>query len=163
MSGHIISRQQWGARPPVGGYTARDRSVVDTCFIHYSDTHETIPPLGEASDAEVVRAIQAHHQQTGYVDIAYEALVGAAGDIFVGRPNWAYDASTCNNNRNGYGICVLSDGPITRAQQGSVRFCVALGHLAFPNLTRQPEPHSAACATACPGDQIRAWIASSSW
>jgi hypothetical protein len=163
VSGIIVSRKAWGAAPPNNAYTVRDRSVVDTCFIHYSDTHESIPAPSEAADAQVVRAIQAYHQSKGYVDIAYEAIVGGNGDIFVGRPNWAYDASTCNNNRNGYGICVLSDGPISGPQRLSVRFCVALGHLAFPNLRRQLEPHSAACPTACPGDTIRAWIPTVNW
>lgn len=163
MSGHIISRQAWGAAPPIGAYTPRSIGYVRTCFVHYSDTHESIPALGEASDAEIVRAIQQDHFRRGYVDIAYEAIVGGAGDIFVGRPNWAYDASTCNHNHDGYGICVLSDGPITGAQAGSVRFCVALGRLAFPNMAHVPEPHSAACPTACPGDQIRAWIAATAW
>ena len=163
MSGVIVTRKQWGAAPPNGAYTPRSVGDVDTCFIHYSDTHESIPAPSEANDAEVVRAIQRFHLSRGYTDIAYEALVGANGDLYVGRPNWAWDASTCNNNRNGYGICVLSDGPITKAQASSVRFAVALGRLAFPNMGHTPKPHSAACATACPGDTIRQWIGAQSW
>ncbi len=163
MSGLLIDRAGWGARPARPG-TPRHLSEVDTCFIHYSDTHENIPPPSVAGDAVTVRAIQADHMdRRGFVDIAYEALVGARGDIFFGRSPDIADASTCNNNRNGFGICVLTDGPITVAQQFSVRYCIALGHLAFPNLARTPKPHSAACATACPGDPIRAWMKGVAW
>lgn len=159
----FVSRAQWGARPPHGAYTPRALTDVDTVFVHYSDTHESIPPPGTASDAATVRAIQAHHLATGYVDIAYEALIGGNGSIFVGRPNDVWDASTCHNNRNGAGICVLSDGPITPAQERSVQFLVGLCRLKFPNVARTPRPHSSACATACPGNTIRAWMASVNW
>lgn len=162
MTGVIVGRAAWGARPSLPG-TPRSYDAVDTCFIHYSDSHESIPPPSIAGDAATVRAIQAYHMSRGYVDIAYEAIVGASGDIFVGRANDIDDASTCNNNHNGFGICVLSDGPITPAQQFSVRFCVALGHLRFPRLARVPKPHRAACATACPGDAITHWIGAVQW
>lgn len=161
--GVIIPRTAWGARPVHGSYTPRGLDEVTDCFIHYSDTHESIPPPSVASDAGTVRAIQAYHLSRGYVDIAYEALVGPSGDIFVGRPNDAFDAGTCNNNRNGYSICVLTDYWITPAQAGAVKFCVGLGRAKFPNLGRVPKPHSQACATACPGDAVRAWIGSTSW
>lgn len=160
--GVIVSRDGWGARPPLPG-TPRDYADVTRCFIHYSDTHESIPPPSVAGDAGTVRAIQAYHMSKGYVDIAYEAIVGPTGDIFVGRANDIADASTCNNNRNGYGICLLSDGPITAPQAQSAWFCVALGRLRFPNMYAVPEPHSAACATRCPGDAIRYWIAHAKW
>jgi hypothetical protein len=160
MTGIIISRNAWGAQPPRGG-TPRSLSEVDTGFIHYSDVHESIDT--EAAEAQQVRAIQAYHLSKGYVDIAYEALVGATGNIYVGRANNIWDASTCNNNRNGYGICALTDGFITKAQANSIQFAMVLGHLKFPNLARTPKPHSAACATSCPGDTIRAWIGTVHW
>lgn len=163
MAGLIITRAQWGAQPPRGAGTPRNLHDVDTTFLHYSDTHNSIPSPSVAADAQVVRAIQAYHFSRGYVDIAYEALVGASGDIFVGRANDIYDAATCNNNRNGYSICALTDHWITSAQADSIRFCVALGRLKFPNLAHVPKPHSAACATACPGDAIRAWIGHVTW
>ena len=158
----IVTREMWGARAPLPG-TPRDLKDVTTCYLHYSDTHESIPPPSVASDAGTVRAIQAYHMSKGYVDIAYEALVGPSGDIFVGRANDIYDASTCNHNLDGYGICCLTDGPITMPQAGSVKFCLALGELRFPNLSRVPKPHSAACPTACPGNSIRYWIATTKW
>lgn len=162
MAGVIISREQWGAQPTRGG-TPRALTDVDTCFLHYSDTHESIPSPPVAGDAATVRAIQAYHFSRGYVDIAYEAIIGGAGDIFVGRANDITDASTCNNNRNGYGVCVLTDYWLTAAQAHAVRFCVELGRLRFPNMAAKPKPHRAACSTACPGDVITAWIDLVAW
>lgn len=158
----IIQRVQWGAAEPLPG-TPRSHDDVTLCFLHYSDTHESIPAPGTVEDEVVVRAIQAYHMSKGYVDIAYEGLVGANGTVFVGRSGDIDDASTCNNNRNGYGICVLSDGPITPAQESSVRWLVDIGRLVYPNMNPHPLPHSFACATACPGDTIRTWMMNTQW
>jgi hypothetical protein len=158
----IINRSQWGAAPPRGG-TPRPLQVVDQGFIHYADVHESIPTASEANEAAICRAIQQYHFSRGYVDIAYEWMVGQTGDLYVGRDPHIEDASTCHNNRNGYGICVLTDGPISPAAQVGVVFAMNIGHLAYPNLKRTPLPHRAVCVTACPGDIITRWIQSTHW
>jgi hypothetical protein len=162
MSGLIVSRAQWGAAPARPGTPRTVDEVTDT-FIHYTDVHENIPTASEASEAAIVRAIQAHHMATGYVDIAYEGLVGFGGNIYEGRASDIWDGSTCNNNRNGYGLCFLTDGLITHPQGDSMRFAVALGRLHFPNMARVPLPHSSQCPTACPGNEIRRWINHQKW
>jgi len=111
--------------------------------------------------ALVVQAIQRDHMfNRGYLDIAYAALIGGNGDIYLGRPNNVVQAAVLGKNTSEWSVCFLTDREITAAQETSFEFLLYLAELNFVNVSHVPEPHSEACATDCPGDAIRAWLVS---
>lgn len=155
----IYSRAAWGARSP-RCTTFRPLTQIETVFGHYTDQHETIPSPAHVHDVLVVQAIQRYHIDVrGYCDIAYGALVGGNGDIYQGRPTYVDEAGVLGHNPTEFSIAFLSDGPITAEQKRSFEFLLWLAILNFPNVAHTPEPHSAAVATQCPGDEIRAFLA----
>src|SRR5207253_283812 len=116
---HIFHRDAWGARQ-AKSLTYRPNTAVRTVYGHYSDQHETIPSPSHFHDVLVVQAIQRFHMDVrGYVDIAYGALIGGNGDVYLGRPNSAVEAAVFGHNHDEYSICFLTDGPITDAQKAS--------------------------------------------
>lgn len=155
----IYHRNEWGALAPKR-VDARALTDIRTVYVHYSDAHESIPSPSHFHDVLVVQAIQRYHMFTrGYNDIAYAALIGGDGDIYLGRDNRAVQAGVEGHSRDEWSVCLLSDGPYTLAQATSLRFLVYLAAISFPNVSRTPEPHSAGSSTFCPGDQIRALVA----
>jgi hypothetical protein len=152
----IFPRWAWGARSP-RCVEYRNLSDIRTFFVHYSDTHESIPSPAHFSDVLVVQAIQRYHMDTrGYCDIAYACMIGGNGDIYLGRPNNVVQASTYGHNRDEWSSCFLSDGPITDQQWNSFEVMLYLCAVNFPAMSHRPLPHSAVYPTACPGDDVRA-------
>lgn len=159
----IYRRTQWGARSP-RQVVHRDVGTIRTVYAHYSDQHESIPAPSHAHDVLVVQAIQRYHMDSkGYFDIAYAALIGGNGDVYLGRQNDAVQAAVQGHNHDEWSICFLTDGPISAAQEASFRFLVYLADITFPNVSHTPLPHSAGSPTACPGDTIRQWLAHQRW
>lgn len=159
----IFHRDQWQARPPKHT-VPRPVSNIRTVFAHYSDQHESIPSPSHAHDVFVVQGIQNYHMDVkGYFDIAYAALIGGNGDIYLGRANDVVQAAVQGHNATEWSAAFLSDGPITDAQWQSFVFLMFLADLNFPFVSHVPEPHSAGSATHCPGGIIRAKLASTRW
>lgn len=159
VSPRIYHRSEWGALAPKQ-VNARALSNIRTVYVHYSDQHESIPSPAHFHDVLVVQAIQRFHMFTrGYNDIAYAALIGGNGDIYLGRGNDQVQAGVEGHNRDEWSVCLLSDGPYTLAQATSLRFLVYLAAITFPNVSHVPQPHSAGSSTFCPGDPIRALVA----
>lgn len=159
----IYRRDAWGAMQPRCA-TQRPLSDILTIFAHYTDEHESIPSPSHVHDVLVVQAIQRYHMDTrGFCDIAYGALIGGNGDIYLGRPNNVTEAAVYGHNATEWSVCMLTDGPITSEQEQSFKFLVWLADLNFPNVSHVPLPHSAGSPTACPGDEIRSWLASVQW
>lgn len=156
----IFQRDQWGARRP-HCVTPRDVRDIRTVFVHYSDTHEGIPAPNHAHDVAVIQAIQRDHMdRRGYCDIAYACMIGGNGDVYLGRPNNVVQAAVYGHNHDEWSVCFLTDGTITDGAWNSFRFMLYLALITFPGCSRIPQPHSAAVATACPGDAVRARLAS---
>lgn len=159
----IYHREAWAARPAKCA-TVRPLTAIRTVYVHYSDTHETIPPPSHAHDVAVVQGIQRFHMDVrGYCDIAYAALIGGNGDVYLGRPNNVVQAGVYGHNTDEWSACFLTDGPVTDAAWYSFRVLHYFARLGFPNVAAAPVPHSAATATACPGPHLRARIAGHSW
>jgi len=156
----VFTRAQWGALAPKAE-VARPLADITTVFAHYSDTAEQIPSPSVFHDVLVVQAIQRDHMfNRGYLDIAYAALIGGNGDIYLGRPNNVVQAAVLGKNTSEWSVCFLTDREITAAQETSFEFLLYLAELNFVNVSHVPEPHSEATATDCPGDAIRAWLTS---
>ena len=99
----IITRQEWGARPPVDNYTAT-RDYTKLTIHHAAGWQATNLNDGKAA----VKAIQDFHiDGRGWSDIAYHFLIDDAGNIYQGRPETVQGAHTLNNNSGNIGICFL--------------------------------------------------------
>ena len=105
--------------------------------------------------------------QRGYADIAYNALIGPNGRIYAGRNIAALGAHSdgewqgASANRVLLGICFLGNfaGPdrLTRRAQDAA---LLLEWLWTSKLGRPLAivTHRETKATACPGDDVQAWI-----
>lgn len=99
----IITRSEWGARPPTHGYSAHPYYTKLT--LHHA--------AGFSADnidggKEQLRAIQDLHQFVrGWSDIGYHFVVDKAGNIYQGRPETVIGAHVLNNNTGNIGVCVL--------------------------------------------------------
>ena len=99
----IISRSEWGARPPTHGYSLHPYYIKLT--LHHA--------AGFSADnidegKEQLRAIQDLHQFVrGWSDIGYHFVVDKAGNIYQGRPETVIGAHVLNNNTGNIGVCVL--------------------------------------------------------
>jgi hypothetical protein len=150
----IVTRAQWGARPP------RSRSTISAgnVAIHHSGS-PTEAKAGHAECAGVVRAIQRYHQDgRGWSDIAYNFLVCPHGVVFEGRGYGVRSAAQGTNDGNAryHAVCVLGHDATEQAM-AAVREII--GEIRARYEGTDVKPHSAFKATSCPGDQIRAWLA----
>jgi hypothetical protein len=99
----IITRSEWGARPPTHGYSAHPYYTKLT--LHHA--------AGFSADnidegKEQLRAIQDLHQFVrGWSDIGYHFVVDKAGNIYQGRPETVIGAHVMDNNTGNIGVCVL--------------------------------------------------------
>ncbi len=99
----IISRQEWGARPPNGSYSTMP--YYDKLTIHHAAGWGA-KTLQEGIAA--VKSIQDFHiDGRGWTDIAYHFLIDKAGNIFQGRPETVIGAHVMNHNTGNLGVCIL--------------------------------------------------------
>ncbi|MBF0546086.1 MAG: N-acetylmuramoyl-L-alanine amidase [Candidatus Riflebacteria bacterium] len=100
----IVSRQEWGARPPKSSYTPM---VADKIIVH----HSWSPTQAQYKGAATIRGIQNYHMDdpsTGWIDIGYHFLIGPDGVIYQGRPETDLGAH-CKPNTGMIGICMIGD------------------------------------------------------
>jgi hypothetical protein len=119
---------------------------------------------GLESSFETLRAIQKAHlanKAQGYIDIAYNFAVDHLGNVFELR---GWDAQggangTTAANAEYISICYLAGPgqPFTDAAKQA--FKSIRNEADIRGIGAENKPHSAFKATACPGDEIRAFIA----
>ncbi|XP_066263796.1 peptidoglycan-recognition protein SC2-like [Branchiostoma lanceolatum] len=103
----IISRAEWGARPPKS--RANMTSPVPYVIIHHS--YEPDMCYNRSQCEEYVRGFQNFHMDTrGWDDIGYNFLVGGNGDVFEGR-GWDVKGAHAGADWNGrsIGICFIGN------------------------------------------------------
>ena len=174
MALRLVSRRRWNAAPP----RCRDPLPADDArgiAVHY-----TAMNADEQDDhgncAGRVRAIQRFHMSADasdpskpWCDIAYNHLFCRHGYVFEGRGFGARSAAQGSNEGNAhyFAVCFLgNDQP--RRDDVTAAGRRALGELVLEYRRRYPgarevRPHSAFHSTACPGDELRAWIAREGW
>ena len=149
----LVTRAGWGARAPKG--TTGIASPVG------HGVHWEGPRMGtfpHESCAAKVRGIQRFHMDArGWADIAYNALVCPHGVVYEGRGPGRRSAANGTNDGNAryYAVCYLSGegDPFTdAARQGY------LDAFAWLRAGGERRPHRSFKATACPGNEITAWI-----
>lgn len=160
----IVTRAEWKARAPEGT-AARSVSLIrGVCYHHSAGPQPGLTRTG----GSVVRDIQRYHMDVnGYSDIAYNALIGPSGRIYEGRDIYAYGAHS-NGAWNGtapnqtlLGICFLGNFQgVDRLTERAKRAALGLEYLWALKLGRPLEvvAHRDTKATACPGDDVMAWI-----
>lgn len=157
----MITRQQWGARAPKNPPQPAPKSARDTFMVHYSTGQE----LGRPNTAQWVREIQAFHMDGhGWNDIGYNYLVDAAGRVFAGR-GWDVIGAHCEGwNTRAIGVCFLgNDDPgvldVTPAGRAAIRQLYAEACQRFGRQLT-PKGHRDGFPTACPGDELEAFVRS---
>ncbi len=145
----IISRADWGARPPKNP----PRSIPTPSpelWLHHS----------ASADGETlrVRAIQRYHQNVkGWNDIAYSYLISGSGTIYEGRGAGVSGAHTKNHNSISHGICVMGNFNLYHPTKPSLTAVVELlqhGHAEGWWPDQLTGGHRDVGSTSCPGHNL---------
>ncbi|MFI7430745.1 N-acetylmuramoyl-L-alanine amidase [Micromonospora sp. NPDC049836] len=149
----IISRAEWGARPP------ESRSTVPwsqrTVFMgHYS----------AASATQTPRQIQDYHMRVkGWSDIGYNFLINSVtGLLYEGRGWNVLGAHCAGHNTEAIGVCIIGKDQAGRQDVSDA------ARRAFKWLYEEANDrkgkrlqllgHRDRGSTSCPGDEIYAWL-----
>jgi len=149
----IISRAEWGARPP----------TEDTGTVSWSQRvglaiHHSAGPTNQT-----VRAIQDYYIDVNrWGDIGYNFLVDQQGRLYEGRGWMAIGAHALNLNSSWLGVCWIGDSRYvqpTDAALAGIRWvydeaCRRAGR----RLQYQAHGRLPGQSTECPGPKLRAWI-----
>ena len=170
----IVRRKSWGAVPP-RCETPLPASEAWGVVVHY-----TAMAPDEQDDhrncASRVRGIQRYHMSPSpsdatkpWCDVAYSHLFCRHGYVFEGRGfGWRTAAQGTNEGNSHYfAVCFLGNDQRKR-DDVSERGRQALSDLIYEYRRRYPganevKPHSALHPTACPGDELRDFIAHEGW
>jgi N-acetylmuramoyl-L-alanine amidase len=162
----LVSRKQWDARSPKDVTPLRPTHGV---VVHYSAS-DADERSNHKNCAARVRGIQRFHMDTkGWTDIAYSFLVCKHGYVFRGRgPHARTAANGTNAGNDGYlAICFLGDDTKGRddvTSKGRQALVDARKHLlsVHPH-ARETIGHRDLTSTACPGDELYAYIKSAAF
>lgn len=161
----LVTRAQWGARPPRNTTPLRNSDLLGMA-VHYSASeYDRAPEVGLCDDR--VRAIQNYHMDAKdhkWADIAYSFLVCHHGDIFEGRGWGVRTAANGTNWGNDHflAVCFLGADKVDRDDVTDT------GRQAITSVIQECRrrvqtatavySHSDIKATACPGNELRAWL-----
>lgn len=151
----LVSRAEWGARPPKTQIPAIDSQVTTGHWEGPALWHGVIGP--HTSCAPMVRGIQAYHMDhNGWTDIAYNGVACPHGYVFEGRGPQRYPAAngTTVANRASAVICYLGGQGDPFTAEGQQAMLDGAAWLGDPMLKGHRDWYN----TACPGDVIYAWI-----
>lgn len=158
----LVTRNEWGARPPKGDLTrlATARGVK----IHYVGSR--VNPSGSSTCGQhcldMVRGIQAHHMDgNGWTTIAYNLLVCEHGTVFEGRgAGWMSAANGPGLNSAHYAVCaLLGDKGLTEPSDAMLNGLVdAIRYLRNHGAGLEVKGHRDGYSTSCPGDVLYAWV-----
>lgn len=150
----VVTRQQWGARPPSEPYI-KLKLPTPVVYIHHTG--------GEGDGATYVRLVQNNHMDVrDWRDIGYNFLVDDDGNIYVGRGYGNQGGANLGaDNSFSHSICAmgnfdtrrvpaaLEDSIIWLLEQGA-----ALGYWETDDIRGHRDELDA--ATECPGDFLYA-------
>nr|AKJ26282.1 peptidoglycan-recognition protein-sc2 precursor-like protein [Artemia sinica] len=151
---NIVSRAEWGARPP--NSISYQSVPVPYVVIHHSASGGC---TSQSSCSSLVRSFQNYHMDSnGWADIGYSFLVGEDGNAYEGRGWDRVGAHAPGYNSQSIGICIIgtftSSVPNTSAQNAAKNLIscgVSNGKIrsAYSLIG-----HRQATSTACPGDAL---------
>lgn len=139
MAISIVTREQWGARPPRGVPRHVEWPIGVDLWVH----HTTGPR------SQTPREIQAFHQNTrGWNDIGYGYLIDYEGVIYEGRGYEVFAAHSPGKNHEP-SVSLIGDYSVAAPSDAQHRSVYALrDHLRAGGL----RGHRENTATTCPGD-----------
>ncbi|GIH67217.1 MULTISPECIES: peptidoglycan recognition protein family protein [Microbispora] len=162
MAIDLVSRAEWGARPPRGSYSSL--SSTRGVKVHY--TGGRVDPgivTDHAKCVAMVKSIQDFHiDGNGWIDIGYSMVACPHRKVFVGRgPGHLPAANGPGLNSGHYAVLGLvgnaglvqpTDG-ILHAILDAVEYLRAKG-----GAGKEIKGHRDGYSTDCPGDPLYAWI-----
>ncbi|XP_031626780.1 peptidoglycan-recognition protein SB1-like isoform X2 [Contarinia nasturtii] len=162
MSLEIVSRDEWGAKPPK--LVASINKTMQYVIIHHSNS----PKFCNTSERCIaaMQNIQQFHQiERGWNDIGYHFAIGGDGKVYEGRGFNKVGAHAPGYNSNGIGICLIGDFQdvlppknMLRATKNLIECAVEKKYLSN-NYTLYG--HKQVRSTACPGpalfNEIQKW------
>lgn len=103
----IVSKDEWGGRPPKGP-TEKMNVPVPFTVVHHGGSKDYCTT--EERCAAIVRSYQTSHMDSnGWNDIGYNFVVGEDGNVFEGRGWEAVGAHAPTYNTKSIGICIIGD------------------------------------------------------
>lgn len=152
----IVTRSQWGAAYPMSS------NRVSLSSRRYFVCHWPGSSGRVADERATVRAIERQHANQGWsARPGYNFLVGMSGTIYEGAGRDVQGVHCPGRNTDGFGCCLLQGmaEPLTQAARNSTRalydqLCRDTGR------TLTQTWHGAHYATACPGNDVIAWVRS---
>ncbi|XP_075721762.1 peptidoglycan-recognition protein SC1a [Rhipicephalus microplus] len=155
----IVSRKEWGARPPRSQVAMRNPRA-QYVFIHHTTGAQC---KDQRSCSRLVRSHQNHHMNANrWSDIGYNFLVGGDGRIYVGRGFGREGAHTRGYNKVGIAISFVGDFSRTRPSPSMLRAAerlIACGVKQGKIDKRYSlHGHRDANCTTCPGNLLYAII-----
>jgi hypothetical protein len=156
------TRDDWHAQPPTRALTAVPHRSRTGVAWHWAGPAVHLFGKGHGACLDQVREWQRQHQRKGWADLGYPALVCVHARAIEGRglsyagahsPSW-------NVSRWGVQFMVGEGEHVTAAMHARAqKLRAALAELAGHPLLDAPHRGDPDAETACPGDEIAAWVA----
>lgn len=149
----LVTRAEWGARS--ANLTALD---VDMVSVHWEGPHMGTPAHSDC--AGIVRGFQDFHiDGRGWSDIAYNAVACPHGYVFEGRGRGRRSAANgdAESNSASYAICFMG-GEGDAFTDGARDAINDAAEWLVADPARRWGVHRDWVSTACPGDEITAWV-----
>jgi len=153
MTPTIVTREQWGARPPKRPFTRRWRKTQGI-VIHHAGVKDA--PTGVAAMKQHERF---HMDTRGWNAIAYNFCVDTDGTVYHGRGPGIVGGATRGYNSTTESICYLGWGgdAVPDEAQRSIKWLVDHLQSAYgPGLW--VKRHRDFASTSCPGGWLAKWV-----
>lgn len=159
----IVSRAEWGARPPC---REPELGTIELVVVHHTALGRRDRPGGDPAAA--LRAIQdLHMDANGWDDIAYHLLVDRSGVVYEGRAGGVghpvVGAHTHGYNRRSAGIALIGDFAVERPSPAALTglataIALELGPPGLRADAKTVRGHGELAATECPGAALSACL-----
>lgn len=147
----FVNREEWGARSASSSTSITPAGVA----VHWEGPHMGTPSHDRC--AGIVQGFQSYHMDSnGWADIAYSAVVCPHGYVFEGRgPGHRTAANGSNDgNQRFYAVCFMGGEGDTFTDEAKDGINDAIDWLGGGEVNG----HRDHTSTACPGDEIYAWV-----
>lgn len=164
----MITRDQWGAKPPTHAQSGWQGGQPTGVAVHYVGGSGYIGLSDHAQCFNLMRSIQKYAQTGGngwtYSDIEYNLAACPHGEVFEGRGLHYQGAAQLDANNTHLSVLVMANvrdtitgSPLAAATNAAI----ALAQQTFPSIHQVVGHRDTAgnpTGTNCPGDLIEQWL-----